>query len=317
MTLRQANMETGGAIFRHAAHACVVSSHVHPPDFPLVVLGGSAGALEPILDVLRGLDGENGAAVFVVLHIPAQGGRALVNVLERATCCPVAYAVAGERILPGRVYVAPPDQHLSIDGGQVRVHRGPHENHCRPAIDPLFRSAAHHHGRRVLAVLLSGALDDGTAGLLAVKKGGGLTVVQAPAEALHPSMPESAIANVAIDQVLRVKDIAPFVRAMVAEQLAGADSPRGAQVTGEPAPPGELSHRPSVHEMPPGQPWADLRSLRKRVALTRRMAERATATGRVHSAAILAQRIAVLEAHVRSLAELLDRASAPHEVAET
>jgi two-component system chemotaxis response regulator CheB len=334
-----------------------VSVRVSAP-FSLVVIGGSAGAFDPLLEILRGLDGEQGAGIFVVLHIPAQGGGALTNVIKRATTLPTEYAVAGERIVPGRVYVAPPDQHLSVDDEHVHVHRGPRENHCRPAIDPLFRSAARHHGPRVAAVLLSGALDDGTAGLLAVKRRGGLAIVQDPEEALHPSMPRSALANVSVDQVLGAKAIAPFLRATLAGWRA---RPPADPAVFDPLVEDETALQEEsptfVREIPPGHPspfscpecggvlferadvetphfrcrtghaysprtlaalqgtvyedalWAGLRSLRERVALTRRMAERATSTGRVHSATILAERIEVLESHARSLEELLDRAS--------
>ena len=187
------------------------------PPLSLVTIGGSAGAFEPLLELLRGLVDVQDAAILVVLHIPAQGGRALASVIKRVTTWPAEYATAGEPLVAGRVYIAPPDQHMSVDAQTIHVHRGPRENHCRPAIDPLFRSAARYHGSRVVAVLLSGALDDGTAGVLAVKRRGGVVVVQDPAAALHPSMPQSAITSVAVDQVLKVDAIAPFVRATVAE----------------------------------------------------------------------------------------------------
>ncbi len=117
----------------------------------------------------------------------------------------------GERLRPGQVYLAPPDRHLLIEEGILRVTRGPKENFSRPAIDPLFRSAAREVGPRVTAVILSGTLYDATAGLAAVKKQGGFTIVQDPSEAALSEMPENAIAAVEVDRILRLNDIAEYL----------------------------------------------------------------------------------------------------------
>lgn len=179
----------------------------------LVVIGGSAGALEPLSLILGKLPAQFPAAVFVVLHTSSESVSVLPEILGRATPLPVAYAVDQEPIHRGRVYVAPQNYHLRMTGAAVSIQHGPHENGFRPAIDPLFRSAARSYGSRVIGVLLSGAMDDGTFGLSAIKEAGGLAVVQHPYEAMMPSMPLSAIQNVEVDHIVRAKDIAKLLLA--------------------------------------------------------------------------------------------------------
>ena len=132
----------------------------------------------------------------------------------------MAHAQDGEPISPGRIYVAPHDHHLLVEPGHLRVVRGPRENHHRPAVDPLFRSAALTYGPRVVGVVLSGALNDGTAGLIAIKRRGGVAIVQDPAEALVPGMPGSALRNVAIDYCLPIADISPLLAQLAREPVA-------------------------------------------------------------------------------------------------
>jgi two-component system chemotaxis response regulator CheB len=160
----------------------------------IVVVGASAGGLDPLRALLRGLPDDLPAAIFVVLHIPATGGSALPRILDRSGPLRADTAVDGEPIEPGRVYVAPPDQHLLVVKDTVRLSRGPRQNGVRPAADPLFRSAALHAGPRVTAVVLSGTLDDAALGSATVERRGGRVVVQDPDEADYNSMPRSAMA---------------------------------------------------------------------------------------------------------------------------
>lgn len=147
----------------------------------------------------------------------------LHKIFGRVSKMPVAQAVDGEKIEPGRVYVARPDHHLIIERERVRVTLGPKENRHRPAVDPLFRSAAVAYGSRVIGVILSGNLDDGTAGLLAVKKRNGIAVVQNPDDALYNGMPNNALNNVAVDYCMLSADIGPLLLRLVYEPDAPAE----------------------------------------------------------------------------------------------
>ena len=141
----------------------------------------------------------------------------LADILDRAGMLPAMSAKDGERIRPGTIYVAPPDCHLLIEPNLVRVTRGPKENRFRPAVDPLFRSAAQTYGPRVVGVILTGYLDDGTAGLWTVKQLGGTTIVQDPYDALVPFMPQNALAHVKVDYCLPVEEIAPLLVRLTSE----------------------------------------------------------------------------------------------------
>lgn len=165
----------------------------------IIVIGGSAGATAPLKQILGRLPADLPAAVFIVLHIPAQGIGILSTVASSAGKLPVRQAENGMKIEPGRVYLAAPDHHLLLSEDRVLLGRGPRENMVRPAIDALFRSAALHHGSRVIGVLLSGLLSDGAAGLNAIKRCGGTTVVQDPSDAIADEMPRRAIEATTID----------------------------------------------------------------------------------------------------------------------
>ncbi|WP_017318283.1 chemotaxis protein CheB [Mastigocladopsis repens] len=178
------------------------------PGHDIIVIGASAGGVEALSYLVKHLSPDLNAAILIVLHVPAHGTSVLPRILSRAGKLPVSHATDGETIHPGHIYVAPPDYHLLVKSGYIRLTRGPRENSHRPAIDPLFRTAARAYGRRVVGVVLTGVLDDGTAGLQAIKIQGGVAVVQHPDDAMYSGMPRSAIENVDdIDQILPLADI--------------------------------------------------------------------------------------------------------------
>lgn len=169
------------------------------PGHDVIVMGASTGGVEALMQIVRDLPADLPAAVLVVLHVPPQGASRLPQILSRAGALPATHPTNHEPIRPGHIYVAPPDFHLLVEKDRVRVVRGPRENRARPAIDPLFRSAATTCGPRVVGVILTGALDDGTAGLWAIKERGGIAVVQDPEDALVPSMPSNALEYVDVN----------------------------------------------------------------------------------------------------------------------
>ncbi|WP_407525713.1 chemotaxis protein CheB [Methylobacterium oryzisoli] len=190
----------------------------------IVVIGGSAGATAPLRTLLGGLPADLPAAVFVVLHIPARSIGVLASVAAAAGPLPVQPAEDGLVIAPGHVYLGVPDHHLLLAEGHIRLGRGPRENMARPAIDPLFRSAAAAYGPRVIGVVLSGFLNDGAAGLDAIKRCGGLALVQDPAEAIADEMPRSALSAVTVDLALPSTRLGDVLSDLVREP-AGARVP--------------------------------------------------------------------------------------------
>ena len=195
----------------------------------IIVIGASAGGVEALTRLLAPLPADLDASLFIVWHMAPSIRGVLPDILKRITSIPVSQGLHGERILPNHIYVAPPDQHLLLEDGRIRLSRGPKENRFRPAIDPLFRSAALHYGNRVMGVILSGGLDDGTAGLWTIKERGGLALVQDPAEAEVSSMPESAIRQVAVDYVLPAGQLAARLVEVVGQIGAFAERVNGQQ----------------------------------------------------------------------------------------
>ncbi len=165
----------------------------------IIVIGGSSGATAPLKDILGRLPADLPAAVFVVLHIPAQGIGVLSMVASAVSRLPVFQAESGMVIKKGHVYLAAPDHHLLLYESHMMLGRGPRENMVRPAIDPLFRSAALQYGPRVIGVVLSGLLSDGAAGLTAIKQCGGVALVQDPSDAIANEMPLRALEATTVD----------------------------------------------------------------------------------------------------------------------
>jgi two-component system chemotaxis response regulator CheB len=165
----------------------------------IIVIGGSSGATAPLKHILGRFPEDLPAAVFVVLHIPARSTGILAIVASAAGRLPVREVEDGMPIERGHVYIAAPDRHLIVADNQIRLGRGPRENMVRPAIDPLFRSAAMSYGSRVIGVVLSGLLSDGASGLNAIKRCGGMALVQDPADALADEMPRRALEATTID----------------------------------------------------------------------------------------------------------------------
>lgn len=180
----------------------------------LVVVGASAGGVSTLVQLAASLPGGFPAPVCIVQHVGANFS-ILPDLIQRRCALPVVHASDGQRLVPGTIFVAPPDLHMLVVGDTLRLTRGPRENYTRPAIDPLFRSAALHWGPKAIGVILTGFLDDGTAGLAAIKQRGGVAVVEDPGTAYEPSMPLSALQNVDIDHCVPVADIGPLLASLV------------------------------------------------------------------------------------------------------
>ena len=191
----------------------------------LIVIGASAGGVEALTELVSELPADFPAAIAVVLHVPASGTSVLPAILRRAGALDVQPAAEGQPIEPGCMVVAPPDQHLMVRDGHYVLRHGPRENGHRPAIDPLFATAAVAYGPDVIGVVLTGALDDGSSGLSAIKVGGGLTVVQDPDDAMYPSMPANALARVAADHVVPLAQLAPLLMELAREEVSVTDPP--------------------------------------------------------------------------------------------
>ncbi|MGN7786158.1 chemotaxis protein CheB [Niabella sp. 22666] len=172
----------------------------------IIVVGGSAGGVKALRAFVKGLPADFMSPVFIAWHMSPDASGILPELLGNLTSLKVAHALDYEPIAPGRIYVAPPDHHLLIEQGHVRVTRGPKENRFRPAIDPLFRSAAYAYRNRVIGVIVSGALDDGVAGLWTIKNNGGISIVQDPADADIPSMPQNALRDTPVDHCVPAAD---------------------------------------------------------------------------------------------------------------
>lgn len=208
-----------------AANPCLARGRSLPiASHDIVVVGASAGGVQSLIELVSGLPADYPGSLFIVLHLPPDGVSVLPTILERVG--PLAAVTAEDRqtIRPGHIYVAPPDYHLLLQPGRIRLSSGPRENRHRPAVDPLFRSAAASYGARVVGVVLSGMLDDGTLGLIEIGERGGTTVAQNPDEALFPGMPRSAVENADPDYVMSAAEIPSLLDRLARQpvELGGA-----------------------------------------------------------------------------------------------
>lgn len=199
----------------------------------VVVIGASAGGVQPLRTLASGLH-HRSAAYFVVLHTPPSGRSFLPEILDRAGALRAIQASDGLPIESGTIYVAEPDHHMLIADGHVRSVRGPKENRSRPSVNALFRSAALNFGPKVIGVILSGSLDDGTAGLWEIKGRGGITIVQDPEDAAFDSMPRSAIRDVDADYILPASEIASMLNALIVQAVEANTSPKEEQTVEDP-----------------------------------------------------------------------------------
>jgi two-component system chemotaxis response regulator CheB len=194
------------------------------PTKDIVVIGASAGGVEALRRLSATLPADFPAAVFVVQHLSPAGPSLLPLLISRAGSLPALCPADGAPIEPGRIYVGSPDLHMLVRPGRILMRRGPHENRTRPAVNALFRSAALAYGSRVIGVVLTGLLDDGTEGLIAIKAAGGLSVIQDPKDAEWPSMPQNALKRDHVDHKVRLDDLGALLARLVREE-AGVSIP--------------------------------------------------------------------------------------------
>jgi two-component system chemotaxis response regulator CheB len=206
----------------------------------IIVVGASAGGLDPLRTILEPMPPDLQAAIFIVTHLSPLSPGLMPQILQKSTLLEVIAAEDGNPIVPGRVYVAPPDRHLLLEPGRTRLTRGPKENRQRPAIDVLFRTAARAYGARVAAVVLTGRMGDGTTGIHVIKHEGGVVIVQDPQDAEYPSMPESAMSTGLVDVVLPAREIPAKLVELVREPWEAIEPARSKSVSQEsPKPEGE------------------------------------------------------------------------------
>lgn len=191
----------------------------------MIAIGASAGGVEALKEIVRGLPPDLPASILIVSHLSPHYPTYLPKILSNAGALPVTHPHNGEQIKSGHVYLAPPDHHMVVRHGRLYLRQGPKENFARPAIDPLFRSAALAYGSQLVGIILTGAQNDGTSGLWAIKECGGMTIVQDPEDAYFPNMPQSALDKVKVDYCLPVTEIAP-VLVRLANDMAGEEGER-------------------------------------------------------------------------------------------
>jgi two-component system, chemotaxis family, protein-glutamate methylesterase/glutaminase len=310
----------------------------------VVVVGASAGGVEALTRFVRALPADFDTPILVVLHVPSTWPSLLPDILNRAGPLPATHAVDGEILLGGRIYVAPPDCHLQVTGNHIELTKSARENGHRPAIDPLFRTAAAAYDGATAGVILSGTLDDGTVGLSQIKLKHGATLVQDPEDAIYPAMPVNAIDFVEPDYVLPVEALVETLVRLTATGTGRA----GKEVTVEPAPDPSLEDAQAGEVAPFSCPdcggtlwetvtdgvpsyrcrvghaftantlaarhsdtverafWTAYRALEEQAAMSRRLARRLADRGRHESAERFSRRAEVSARHARELKTLLD-----------
>ncbi len=183
----------------------------------IIVIGASAGGVYALKELMASLPPDFDATIFLVVHVSPHSPSYLPDILNHVGPIKAVHPKDGELIQPGHIYVAPPDHHLLIEYDQVIVKKGPKENRFRPSIDALFRSAAYTYGPRVIGIVLTGMLDDGTSGMWSVKRLGGICIVQEPEEAMYASMPNHVMEYVAVDFVVPVSKMAMLLSDLITE----------------------------------------------------------------------------------------------------
>jgi two-component system, chemotaxis family, protein-glutamate methylesterase/glutaminase len=306
----------------------------------IVVVGASAGGVEALQRLVAGFTSDLPAAVFVVLHWPAGVTSALPRILRRSGPLEASHAKHGQPIQPGAIYIAPPDRHLILKPGFVELVREASEHGRRPAVDPLFRSAADAYGTRTVGILLSGTLDDGVDGLATIGLHGGTTMVQDPNEAAFPSMPQAALATCRVDHCLPAAEIASLVDRLAREPI-GHDVPAVKAAPEEPGTPSGFScpdcggslweksnagrvlyrcrtgHAYSMASLAASQShaidealWTALRAIEEKIDLTGRVKRRAEESGQPQVVAKLERRITLLERQAQTLRRIVSGAAA-------
>lgn len=310
----------------------------------LVVVGASAGGVETVSQLVAGLPRDLDAAVLVVIHLAARAESYLPQILSRAGRLPAQTAADGQEIEPGRVYVAPPNRHLTVREGRMWLGLDAHVHGVRPAIDPLFESAAADAGERVVGIVLSGTLDDGRLGLRTIRDAGGVTVVQDPDTAIYPEMPRNAIDLVEPDHIVAGSELGELIGKLVGE-LALAHAPERSALEADVDPKdATTSSHPSgftcprcqgaLWEEPKGDllrfrcrvghtwgeesllahetgdiedtMWTALRMIEEKIALLQRLANQAEGRGRPSAARRFRQRAEHLEPHEGVLRDLIE-----------
>lgn len=185
----------------------------------IIVIGASAGGVNALIDFVKSLPQNLDASIFVVLHLHPSTPSNLPAILTNFGPFTAIHPEDGERIKTQRIYIAPPDHHLLVEHDRVLVRKGPKENRFRPSIDVLFRSAAYNYGARVVGIVLSGMLNDGTSGMWSIKHMGGLCIIQDPAEALYESMPVNVLKEVDVDYSIPVTEMGPLLKELLNENV--------------------------------------------------------------------------------------------------